>query len=133
MSKDHHVAWADRLGLNKLWFEDMKMCSLTFGSNDYPIMVARFENDIINIYKGPQLKKIVKKYKEEKLIPILDKEMQEWITNHQQLAQNPAHLRDKELELNKKQSILLCNYIIQILEDNGFCFYQSDIVEDEMK
>lgn len=123
MAKEHHVAWADRLGLNKLWFEDMKMCSDTFGTDAYPNMVARFENDIININKGPQLKDEIKKYKNNMLDPMLNKQMKDWIDSHLQESQNPSFLRDKEIQLTKKRSELLYNHIIQLLENNGFGFY----------
>lgn len=99
------------------------MCSAVFGSDAYPIMVARFENDIININKGPQLKDEIKKFKTDELDPMLDDQMKDWIDYHPQEAQNPSYLRDKEIELNKKRSELLCNYIIQLLENNGFGFY----------
>jgi len=123
----HHVAWADRLGLNKLWFDDMKACSLSFGTDEYPIMVARFENDVVNIKSGPQLKDIITEYKRDKLDPLIDKLLRNWINAYPQESQNSSYLRDQEIFLEKKKTRMLCNFILQLLENNGFGFYKSEL------
>jgi len=54
-NEQHHVAWADRLGFNKLWAEDIAMCSRAKNSDDpqdFIKMVERLDDDIINIHKG---------------------------------------------------------------------------------
>lgn len=130
----HHVAWADRLGLNKIWFEDMKTCSAYFDTDYYPSAVERFENDIINIRgDGPKLRDKILEYKKNSLEAVVHQAKMNWIATHPMEAQNPSFLRDQESFLERKRAKYLHHFIIQLLEDNGFGFYESNIEEDQMQ
>jgi len=131
--KDHHVAWADRIGLNKQWARDIQACGEAFGSPMYPTMVRRFRCNIPNIKNGPQLKDYIDEYFNIDLKEWRTGSLVEWRTNNQQAAQNTAWLRQQAEEINKESYEYLYVFMIQLLEDYGFAFYESNIEEDEMQ
>ena len=133
MDKDHHVAWADRVGLNKQWARDIMACGDSFGSPQYPTMVRRFRNNIPNIKNGPQFKNIINDYCSNELEKLKEVEYKNWTLKYPQKAQQNSFCRAKGNEIEYWGNEILYTYIIQLLEDNGFCFYESNIEEDEMK
>lgn len=120
-----HVAWADRIGLNKQWARDIESCSDSFGTSGYPLMVQRFKSNIPNIKEGANLyDQIVER--ERELFNVERKNLiKEWEEYNPQEASNESFRLQKydeiELELNK----ILYHFIIQTLENNGFGFYKS--------
>lgn len=133
MGEDHHVAWSDRIGLSKIWFEDIRACSQTFGTEDYPVMVSRFENDMIDIKgDGPSLKQVISDYKDNKLDKIIEEYKQKWLEDHSVESQNPSYVRDMDFFISRVRAQLLYNFMLQLLEDEGFCFYRSNVEEDKV-
>ena len=132
MEKDHHVAWADRVGLNKQWARDIESCGAVFGTDMYPAAVRRFKCNIPNIKGGPQLQDEIEDY--------ISNELKQWkknalawlIDQNQGETNNPEWLRRAKEDIEKTSHEHLYMYIIQLLEDKGFCFYESNIEEDEM-
>lgn len=109
----------------------MQVCSANFGTTFYPIAVERFENDILNIKDGPAMKNKINDYKKNTLDPLILSERDEWIESHPQQAQNQSYLRDIELVLKQKKAKLLHNFILQLLEDNGFGMYKGTYEEED--
>lgn len=130
--KEHHVAWADRLGYNKIWAKNILDCNINFGTTHYATSVERLHNSMINISNGPKLKELVDDHK-KKLENQIIEQFKEWAENNNKKAGNRANRRTKYNDLYYESCKLLYNYIIQLLEDNGFCFYESNIEEDEMQ
>lgn len=132
MDKGHHVAWADRVGLNKQWARDIQACGDAFGTDVYHAAVRRFKCDIPNINGGPQLQDEIEKY--------ISGELMEWkkgalawlIDQNQGESNNPEWLRRSKEDIERTSHEHLYVFIIQLLEDNGFCFYESNIEENEM-
>ena len=62
-TSSHHVAWSDRIGLNKQWAKDIQICSDYFGTPQYRLMVRRWKNNIPNIKNGIQFKYLIAKGK----------------------------------------------------------------------
>ena len=125
--KSHHVAWADRVGYNKLWFQDIQACSVAFGTEYYPNAVWRLYYDIVNIKKGPQLKDEINDYLKKEFYPQVEKMVVERFKNDPNL--------NYDFERTDAENLLMpefCSYMKQLLEDNGFGFYESNIDEDEM-
>ena len=131
-NQDHHVAWADRIGLPKQWSRDLEKCGETFGTPYYIDAVNRFRNHIINIKDGPQLSDILDNY--------IDTSIQEYKQGAFEYWQekNPRDANIPEITIKIKQEIdyeshkMIEKYILQMLDDNGFGFYKSSFVEDEM-
>lgn len=130
---NHHVAWADRIGLNKQWAKDIQGCGDTFGTDRYLVAVRRFKNDIPDIKNGPQLKTTIKKFEEVELEVFKRILLKKWIENFEQESKNESFMSQKQDEINMYAAEELYKYIIQLLEDKGFCFYESNIDEEEMK
>lgn len=134
-SERHHVAWADRLGLNKLWAEDIAMCSrskMSDNPQDFIKTVERLDEDIINIHNGAKLRNKINQYKKT-----LDSEFEKDLECYKRECtfecSDPAFLNDyKDNVLRYKYMKKLHKYILQLLEDNGFGFYQSTVEEDVM-
>ena len=131
-NSSHHVAWADRVGFNKQWFKDWQRCSETFGTSEYENSVNRFRNDIINIKGGPQLKTIIDKYVDNELSSWKQNTLELWMSERPEDSQYDGWIRDTQMLIDKMACEKLCNMIVQLLEDNGFGFYESSIEEDEM-
>lgn len=132
MVKDHHVAWADRIGLNKQWARDVHDCSDTFGTLYYVIAVRRFCNNIPNIKSGPQLRTIIKQYIDVDLESRKKVLLSTWMESFPQEAINPDLVRQKQEEIELWAAEALYAFVIQTLEDEGFCFYESSVEEDEI-
>ena len=128
----HHVAWADRIGLNKQWARDIQTCSETFGTNFFPFAVKRFLNNIPNIREGPQLNSIISEYRDKTLSVEFNLMLDDWKIKYPDLAINQDYVDQKSDEISMYISEKLYHYIIQTLEDNGFGFYASNVEEDEM-
>ena len=128
----HHVAWKDRLGLNRVWEQDILACSKLFRMDGYSDAVDRFRNNMINIKDGPQLRDIVSEYAKGELKSWKMERLSSWAEENRSDARVPEILSKTEAEINMKGHELLYNFILQTLEDNGFCFYQSKIDEDEI-
>ena len=132
-TNSHHVAWADRLGLNKIWHEAINDCRLAYGTEEYRKAVFGFYNLIVNIKDGPQLKNLIDDYK----INVWQKKIQStldiWKKEHADLRDELDVIQDEEEKIRDDLMELLFDYMLQLLEDRGFGFYQSSFeVEDKM-
>jgi len=134
-NEQHHVAWADRLGFNKLWAEDIAMCSRAKNSDDpqdFIKMVERLDDDIINIHKGAKLRDKVDTYKKQ-IVKEMESELERYKLENEYECNDPAFLNNYiNTVLKYTYSKKLHKYILQLLEDHGFGFYQSTVEEDEM-
>jgi len=131
--KDHHVAWADRVGLNKQWARDILSCGEVFNTEYYCSTVRRFRNNIPNIKNGPQLKTMIDTYVNNDLSKLKDDEYDKWVSRNPQLAGNDAYKRSKWKDIKTWGCERLYQYMLQMLENYGFCFYESSTEEDEKK
>lgn len=127
--ESHHVAWADRIGLNKQWARDIQTCGDAFGSDMYLVAVRRFKNDIPDIKSGPQLKTKIKEFEEGELNEFKKILLYEWKKNFEQEAKNESFVAQKQDEINMYAAEELYKYIIQMLEDHGFAFYEATDVK----
>ena len=129
----HHVAWADRVGLNRQWARDVEACSETFGTPEYHHMVQRFKNNIPNIRNdGPQLYTLVLKH-ESNLKIEKNNIIRHWRVEHPDLAGDESWELDLEDRVQHQLDRDLYHFIIQTLEDHGFGFYKSEIDQLEEK
>ena len=128
----HHVAWADRIGLNKVWAKNILDCNESFGTSSYPNSVQRLHNSLINIRNGPQLKKIVDDYEDKTLEDWKKTVKKEWKDNNPKFLSNHGRLKQLDHDINYRSMKMLYNYIVQTLEDNGFGFYESNLDVDEV-
>jgi len=134
LSEDsHHVAWADRIGLNKQWARDIQTCGDAFGTELYVVAVRRFKNDIPDIKNGPQLKTGIKNFEDGKLKEFQEVLFEQWRMNFEQESRNESFAAAKVKEINLLATEELYKYIIQLLEDNGFGFYEANIETDNME
>ena len=129
----HHVAWADRIGLNKQWARDIEVCGETFGTEMYLVAVRRFKNDIPDIKNGPQLKTKIKEFEKTDIKNFSEALLIGWKQNFEQEAKNESFVSQKQGEINICAAEELYKYIIQLLENYGFCFYESNVDEEVMK
>ncbi len=126
-NSSHHVAWADRIGINKQWARDIEACSESYGTSTYHHMVRRFKNNIPNIKDGPKLHNIIQDKEDELFTGTFEKMLDNWIINYPQEAENDSYILQKKDEIRMVLNENLYSFIIQLLEDQGFGFYKSDI------
>jgi len=132
-TKNHHVAWADRIGLNKIWFQNIQACDISFGSEYYPNAVWRLYYSIVNIKNGPQLKTIIDGYINGKWNQEIQKRLSNWIRDHPFESSDPNNVSFERSQIKNEMLPDLCYFMRQLLEDYGFGFYESNIEEDEMQ
>lgn len=132
-SSSHHVAWADRIGINKQWARDIEACSDSYGTPNYKYMVKRFKNNIPNIRDGPQLKDMINTYFNNTCKYHFNQKLFEWKKKNPQEASNESWILKKIDDLEPEMYEELYEYMIQLLEDHGFGFYKSKIDEVEEK
>lgn len=133
-SSSHHVAWADRIGLNKQWARDIEACSGAFGTPTYYHMVRRFKNNIPNMRSGLQLHDEITEYEEYLFTEEYSRLLNKWRReNPEQLGNESYQLREED-KITQHLAEQLYLFIIQLLESSGFGFYKSriDDVEDKM-
>ena len=128
-STNHHVAWADRIGLPKQWSRDVESCSDACGTSAYFHMVRRFKLNIVNIKDGPKLYDMITKYEKQLFKNEKVQIMNEWRENFPQDADNESFELQQEDIVNMHLYEDLYHYIIQLLNDEGFGFYKSKIDE----
>jgi len=125
----HHVAWADRIGLNKRWEEAIKNCyyGMLYGPQDFKHAVNAFKMLMINIKGGPQLKDQVNEYI-NKIDKVQNIQYKKW------LSADPGAItsrrKDVRNDLDNKKAEILFTFMIQLLEDNNFCFYKGEFTGD---
>lgn len=122
----HHVAWADRVGLNKLWGEAIRACWATYGTDEFQERVEAFEMLIINIPKGPQLSNQVIEFKNNHLFERKKKILEQLDPN---LSNEQYKDQSEQIEYDHKR--ILVTFMIQLLNDNNFIFYKSLIPSDD--
>jgi hypothetical protein len=131
-SGNHHVAWKDRIGLNKAWMLDVLACSESFGTEGYSNAVKRYRNDLVNIKGGPNLRSIVDEYVKGPLDRWKDAEYRRWVQINPNDSLIPEICKRVEYEIDDHAMERLHTFINQLMEDNGFGFYRSEIPEDEV-
>jgi len=129
-TSNHHVAWADRIGLNKQWSRDIEACSDSYGTSIYHHMVRRFKNNIPNINNGPDLHDQINKYEKNLFEHDYYELLNNWKQHNPQEADNESFVLQKEDEIRMHLNEELYRFMIQLLENEGFGFYKSKI--DEM-
>lgn len=131
--KNHHVAWKDRLGLNQQWMRDIEACSVSHGTEDYINQVDRFRNDIINVKNGPQLYDTINTEWEKNIMVDGNNLFNQWVEQHPQDSRIDEERTAAQDKIRAYQAEKLYHFIIQTLENTGFGFYQSTLVEDEIQ
>lgn len=117
----HHVAWADRIGLNKLWGEAIRACWATYGTDEFPERVEAFEMIMINIPKGPQLSNILHTFKKNNLFDRKKKLITQLDPNL-----STEQYKDQSSQIDYENKSILVTFMIQLLNDNGFGFWKGE-------
>lgn len=126
---NHHVAWKDRLGLNKLWMMDLFACSEAYGTPDYIHKVDRLRNDIINIKDSIALYDKIDNEWNNTIVPLGNQLFDEWVKKNPQEAKIDEERQDAITRIRDFQARKLHHFILQLLEKHGFGFYQSTEVK----
>lgn len=121
--KSHHVAWSDRIGINKTWAKAIERIWATWGTDEFFKSVWGFRCIIINIKNGPQLRTIIDTY-----IAELEQKKNIKLESYRDTY---AYGSENDI-LTWEMLDPLAYFMVQLLEDNGFGFYESNIEEDEM-
>lgn len=129
--KSHHVAWADRIGLNKLWAKDIEAMRFAFGTDDYSTAVWGFYYDIVNVKNGPQLKDIIDIHIKTKWKPEIESRVNQWEGDHPYEAMDKNNVEFERRSVERELLPELGYFMKQLLEDNGFGFYESVYEEED--
>lgn len=124
-NQQHHVAWADRLGLNKIWHDAIEECRMTYGTEKYRQSVFGLYHLIVNIKDDPKLKDIVDKYKDGIWEDKIKERLSKWCKENPSLIDEPFIVQSEEELIRDDMMSDLFDYILQLLENEGFGFYKS--------
>lgn len=125
-TKSHHVVWADRIGLNKLWAKDIERIRIAYGTDEIEDAVKGLYYDLVNIRKGPQLTTIAREYWEGEWTDEINKELAQWREEHPHDAHDQTEVEHQRRRIEKKYYPILGQFMKQLLEDHGFAFYKSE-------
>jgi len=117
----HHVAWADRIGLNKTWAKGIERIWSTYGTVEFRSAVWGLRTIIINIKKGPQLRKII-----DDQITKLQKERNIKLEPYYHTT---AYGSESDI-LDDEMLEQVAYFMVQTLEDHGFGMYKSEFDGD---
>jgi len=117
-----YVAGKDRIGLNKEWSRDIEYCSEMFRTENYPNAVDRFIHNILNIRDGPQLKTNIKDYQLNELAEFKTDRIEKWKEAHPYDVNSMEAMDEEKEAINIEAYEKLYTFILQLLEDEGFCY-----------
>lgn len=127
----HHVAWADRLGLNKIWHDAINYCRMTYGTDEYRQAVFGFQRLIVNIKDGPALKDTILEYKKNVWEKKIKNRLEQWRAANPDLRDELTIVQDEHEKIRDDMMGELFDFMLQMLEDKGFGFYKSDIIDED--
>ena len=129
--KNHHVAWKDRVGLSDRWEELIRVCAykMANGEKDLPRAVEALQSTLVNIRNGPQLRSMVFEYRQGELKQAKEEMYQRYVRGRPRSQLSESHKREFETQLVQQEAKLVFEFIVQMLEDYGFCFYESRQIE----
>lgn len=131
MESKHHIAWADRLGLNKIWHDALEYCRMSYGTSEYRQAVFGLYHLMVNIKDGAQLKDIIDKYRNEEWETKVEVRLNQWSIENPALNDEPSIVQDETEKIRDDLMSDLFDFILQLLEDQGFGFYKSDIIDED--
>jgi hypothetical protein len=127
-----HVAWADRLGLNKIWHDAINDCRITYGTPEYRRAVFGLQQLILDVNDGPKLRTFINNYKNTEWEYKIKSRLDNWKRKNPYKQHSVSAIQFEEEQIRNDMLEDLFSYIIQLLEDNGYGFYKSDTVTDEI-
>jgi len=105
--------------LLEIWLDDMKACSMTFGSENYVTMVERLKNDIVDLPGVAPFKKLMDR-KWDELSVEGRRLMAIWKSRHPQESHIEEFVLDKEAEIRSYLSEKLVNFLLQLVMEKMF-------------
>lgn len=107
-----------RKKLLMLWIDDLKLCSESFGTDNYNLAWSRFENDIVDVPGVAPFKQLLINKKKE-LLKMGDIELQEW-SRRNPFESKTVEKEQIELEIKQRVNENLCNYMLGIITEKMF-------------
>lgn len=129
----HHVAWADRLGLNKIWHEAINECRMAYGTSEYRRAVFGLHQLIIDVKDGPPLRTNIDNYKSHEWEDKVKARLDTWKKKNPYKQHTVLAIQFEEEQIRNDLLEDLFSYMIQLLEDSGFGFYKSSFEVEENK
>jgi len=109
----------ESLGYSAILLGDIQACSETFGTELYRTNVQRLRHDVLNMKDGPNLRDIVEEYYSGPWNDGIKKELAEWKQRNPDLREELTIVQDEEEKIRDDHMIQLCDFIRQLLMDNG--------------
>jgi len=130
MVKDHHVAWKDRLGLNRIWEQSIIRCLNSYGTTSFIDDVNLLRTLIINIKDGPQLRSIIDDYYNNTIMIWINNGVEEWKQKNKAESSMPELVNRTRNEFKNFYYPYFLSFIMQTLENHGFGFYKTNIFDE---
>lgn len=61
-----------------------------------------------------------------------ESELDKWVRSNVEASCDEAEVEEERKDINIRKYEILYNFILQLLEDHGFMFYESNVEMDEM-
>ena len=127
---DHHVAWKDRLGLNRIWEQSIIRCLNSYGTTSFIDDVNLLRTLIINIKDGPQLRSIIDDYYNNTIMIWINNGVEEWKQKNKAESSMPELVNRTRNEFKNFYYPYFLSFIMQTLENHGFGFYKTNIFDE---
>jgi hypothetical protein len=131
-SSQHHVSWSDRLGFQKIWHDAINDCRMTYGTEEYRRAVFGLHQLILDVKDGPKLRTLINKYKNVEWEAKVKKRLDDWKKKNPYKQHTVSAIQFEEEQIRNDLLEDLFTYMIQLLEDNNYGFYHSDLSTDQI-
>ena len=131
-NQQFHVSWSDRLGFQKIWHDAINDCRMSYGTTEYRRAVFGLQQLILDVKDGPKLRTLIDTYKNVKWEEKVAQRLNEWKKKNPYAAHKPSSIQFAEEQIRNDLLEDLFTYIIQLLENNNYGFYHSDLSTDQI-
>lgn len=121
-----YVSYKDRVALWREWEKLISRCNNAFGTTEYVDAVRCLKLNIINLRKGGRLKDQINKHWDAELSKAGKLLFDEWKKDNPLESKIEEESSAAEDRVRMYQAERLFEYILQILEENGHCYWASD-------
>ena len=94
--------------------------------------MLRFRNSLVNVRNGAKLKKETDDFLNNDLKKWEQHQFNLWCIGNPDLVDEEAEVDVTMKEIKMEKFNILHNFILQLLENNGFMFYESNMEEDDV-
>lgn len=109
----------ESLGYSMILLRAIQSCDDSFGTEHYRTNVEKLRHAVLNLKDGPKLRDITEDYYNGPWRARINIELDRWKKQNPFLKHKAHAIQDEEERLINDYMVFLCDFIKQLLSDNG--------------